>query len=37
MPGVRTTFEQRLERSIAQANAGNLFDADDVLDELNRP
>ena len=32
----RTALEQRLERSIAQADAGNLIDADDVLDELNR-
>lgn len=30
------TLEQRLERSIAQADAGSLIDADDVLDELNR-
>lgn len=30
------TLEQRLERSIAQADAGRLIDADDVLDELNR-
>jgi hypothetical protein len=33
----RTAIEERLERSIAQADAGNLIDADDVLDELNRP
>lgn len=32
----RAALEQRLERSIAQADAGNLIDADDVLDELNR-
>lgn len=32
----RTALEERLERSIAQADAGNLVDADDVLDELNR-
>ena len=35
-PQERTALEQRLERSIAQADGGNLIDADDVLDELNR-
>lgn len=33
----RAALEQRLERSLAQADAGDLFDADEVLDELHRP
>jgi hypothetical protein len=32
----RAALEQRLERSWAQADAGNLIDADEVLDELCR-
>jgi hypothetical protein len=32
----RAALEQRLERSMAQADAGTLIDADDVLDELRR-
>jgi hypothetical protein len=32
----RAVLEQRLERSLAQADAGNLIDADAVLDELRR-
>ena len=35
-PQERAALEQSLERSTAQADAGNLIDADDVLDELNR-
>jgi hypothetical protein len=32
----RAALEQRLERSLAQADAGELIDADEVLDELRR-
>lgn len=32
----RAALEQRLERSLKQADAGNLIDADEVLDELRR-
>jgi hypothetical protein len=32
----RQALEQRLERSLAQADAGDLIDADEVLDELRR-
>ena len=32
----RTALENALERSLAQADAGQLVDADDVLDELRR-
>jgi hypothetical protein len=32
----RAALEQRLERSLQQADAGNLIDADEVLDELRR-
>ena len=32
----RTALEQRLDRSLKQADAGNLIDADEVLDELHR-
>ena len=36
-PGERAAFERALERSIAQADAGELIEADDVLTELLRP
>ncbi len=36
-PAERTALEDALERSIAQADAGNLIDADEILDELRRP
>lgn len=32
----RAALEQRLERSLGQADAGELIDADEVLDELQR-
>jgi hypothetical protein len=32
----RAILEQRLERSVAQADAGEFIDADEVLDELRR-
>lgn len=32
----RAVLEQRLERSLQQANDGNLIDADEVIDELRR-
>jgi hypothetical protein len=32
----RTALENALERSIGQADAGDLVDADEVLDELRR-
>ena len=36
-PAERTALEDALERSIAQADAGNLIDADEILDERRRP
>jgi hypothetical protein len=33
----RAALERALERSLAQADAGDLIDADDVLSELQRP
>jgi hypothetical protein len=33
----RAAFEQALERGLAQADAGDLIEADDVLAELQRP
>ncbi len=33
----RAALERALERSIAQADAGELIEADDVLAELQRP
>ena len=33
----RAALERALERSIAQADAGDLIDADEVLAELQRP
>jgi hypothetical protein len=33
----RAALERALERSLAQADAGDLIDADDVLAELQRP
>jgi hypothetical protein len=35
-PEERTALERALERSIAQADAGELIDADEVLAELQR-
>ena len=32
----RAALERRLERSLQQADAGNVIDADEVLDELRR-
>ena len=32
----RSALDRALERSLAQADAGDLVDADDVLDELRR-
>lgn len=32
----RSALQSALERSLAQADAGELIDADDVLDELHR-
>lgn len=32
----RAALEQRLERSLAQADAGSTIDADEVLEELRR-
>jgi predicted transcriptional regulator len=32
----RSALDSALERSLAQADAGELVDADDVLDELRR-
>jgi hypothetical protein len=36
-PKERDALEQALERSLAQADAGDLIEADDVLAELQRP
>jgi hypothetical protein len=36
-PEDRAALERALERSIAQADAGELIDADEVLAELQRP
>jgi uncharacterized lipoprotein YbaY len=36
-PSERAALERALERSIAQADAGELIEADDVLAELQRP
>lgn len=36
-PEERAALERALERSIAQADAGELIDADEVLAELQRP
>jgi uncharacterized lipoprotein YbaY len=36
-PQARAALERALERSVAQADAGELIDADEVLDELLRP
>jgi hypothetical protein len=36
-PAERIAVERALERSIAQADAGELIEADDVLAELLRP
>jgi hypothetical protein len=33
----RTALERRLERSLAQADAGELIDAEEVLSELRQP
>jgi hypothetical protein len=33
----RAAFERALERSLAQADVGDLIEADDVLAELQRP
>jgi len=33
----RAALERALERGLAQADAGDLIDADDVLSELHRP
>jgi hypothetical protein len=33
----RAALERALERSLAQADAGDLIDADEVLAELQRP
>lgn len=33
----RAAFERALERGLAQADAGDLIDADEVLSELQRP
>lgn len=35
-PSERAALQAALERSIAQADAGELIEADDVLDELRR-
>jgi hypothetical protein len=35
-PQERAALERRLHRSLAQADAGNTIDADDVLEELRR-
>jgi hypothetical protein len=32
----RASFDRRLERGLEQADAGELIDADDLLDELRR-
>jgi hypothetical protein len=36
-PEERAALEQALERSLAQADAGDLVDAEEVLAELQRP
>jgi len=36
-PRAGAALERALERSLAQADAGELIDADDVLSELQRP
>ncbi len=36
-PTERAALEQALERSLAQADAGELIEADEVLAELRRP
>jgi hypothetical protein len=36
-PDERAALERALERSLAQADAGELVEADDVMSELQRP